>query len=271
MTLTSSPFDSTRAEARQARVAQRLSRAIAERGLQVAYQPEVELTTQKLVSLEALCRWHDEELDRVTPDEFIAVAEARGLIAALGSEILRMVLADLPALLARWPRLRVAINVSGLELAQPDFAKQFLSTLERHNSAYPQHLELEITESIFHADPLVVRQNMLTLQAHGVTLAIDDFGTGQSSLSRLHTLPFDKIKMDKSFAQGLANDTGRAILKAMVDVSATLNKALVAEGVETPVQQEALIALGCKQGQGYLFSPPQPLDGLLASFTMPGL
>ena len=100
MTLTSSPFDSTRAEARQARVAQRLSRAIAERGLQVAYQPEVDLASQKLVSLEALCRWHDEELDRVTPDEFIAVAEARGLIAALGSEILRMVLADLPALIA---------------------------------------------------------------------------------------------------------------------------------------------------------------------------
>lgn len=271
MTLTSPPFDPTRAEVRQARVAQRLSRAIGERGLQVVYQPEVDLTAQKLVSLEALCRWHDDELDRVTPDEFIAVAEARGLIAPLGHEILRMVLADLPALLARWPQARVAINVSGLELAQPDFAAQFLATLKQHSSAYTRHLELEITESIFHSDPRVVCQNMLALQSSGITLAIDDFGTGQSSLSRLHTLPFDKIKMDKSFAQGLANDTGRAIMKAMVDLCGTLDKSLVAEGIETPAQQQTLIGLGCKQGQGYLFSPPKALSELLASFTLPGL
>lgn len=271
MSLAHQTIDPLRATARSTLVAHKLSQAIAAHQLQVVYQPEVELASLKLVSFEALCRWHDEALGQVNPDEFIAAAESSGLIAALGLEVLRQVLLDLPSLLARWPKSRVAINVSGLELAQPHFAEQFLDVLDKQGTPVAHHLELEITESIFHLDPEVVRQNLMTLQARGLSVAIDDFGTGQSSLSRLHQLPFDKIKMDKSFVQALSAPTGRAILKAMNDLSGALQRALVVEGVETQQQREALMQLGCKLGQGYLFCPPQALQKLLATCTLPAL
>lgn len=210
MSLAHQPLDPSRAAARTSLVAHSLSHAIAEHRLQLVYQPEVDLASLKLVSFEALCRWHDDELGHVSPDEFIAVAETHGLIAALGQEVLRQVLLDLPSLLARWPRSRVAINVSGLELAQAHFAEQFLALLDDQATPVAHHLELEITESIFHSDPALVRQHLTALQARGLSVAIDDFGTGQSSLSRLHQLPFDKIKMDKSFAQSLSDPKGRA-------------------------------------------------------------
>lgn len=235
--------------------------------MQVHYQPEIHAVTRQLVSFEALCRWHDAELNHVAPDEFIAVAEARGLIVALGAEVLRTVLADLPTLLARWPSARVAINVSGLELAQADFANHFLAIVDRTDAAFTRHLELEITESIFHHDPSTVQLNLKQLKARGITIAIDDFGTGLSSLSRLHTLPFDKIKMDKSFVQGLADPMVRAIIKGMVNLSHEFHKALVVEGVETKEQLHALERMGCTLIQGYVFSPSKPLAELPLVFT----
>lgn len=257
--------DPTRAELRQARVARRLEHAITAGGLQVYYQPEAILHPPMLVSLEALCRWHDSELNLVTPDEFIAVAEARGLIIPLGEEIWRLVLNDLPTVLQRWPHARVAVNVSGLELAQPDYASKVIAAVQARGLHLAQHLELEVTESVFHTDPATVKQNLVDLKAQGFTVAIDDFGTGQSSLSRLHTLPFDKIKMDKSFVQALEDPTARAILKAMIDLAVSLDKVLVVEGLETPAQSAMLQSLGCQFAQGYWLSAPLPLAQLLSS------
>lgn len=262
MTLGTPPFDASRAHARQVQMAHKLAQAISQGQLQVHYQPEFQIDERRVVSLEALCRWHDPELNQVAPDEFIAVAEAKGLIAPLGTEILRLVLADLPQVLQRWPNARVAINASGLELEQAGFASQFLAAVDAVNPAYTSHLELEVTESIFHRDLPTVRHNLEQLKARGLTIAIDDFGTGQSSLARLHTLPFDKIKLDKSFVHGLADPMVRAIVKGMVDLTLSFQRALVVEGVETSSELEALRAMGCALVQGYLLSPPKPLAQL---------
>jgi len=269
MTLSTHHFDSSRAQARQVQIAHKLAQAIMQRQLQVYYQPEFQLDPHRVVSLEALCRWHDIELNHVAPDEFIAVAEAKGLIALLGAEILRLVLADMSDLLQRWPNARVAINASGLELEQAGFASQFLAAVDGVNPAYAMHLELEVTESIFHRDLPTVRHNLEQLKARGLTLAIDDFGTGQSSLSRLHTLPFDKIKMDKSFVQGLADPMVRAIVKGMVDLTKSFDRALVVEGVETAAELKVLREIGCSLVQGYLLSVPKPLAQLPVTFEWP--
>ena len=269
MTLSSHHFDSSRAQNRQVQMAQKLAQAIAQGRLQVHYQPEFQIDTRQVVSFEALCRWHDTEFNHVAPDEFIALAEAKGLIAPLGTEILRLVLADMPDLLQRWPNARVAINASGLELEQANFASQFLATVDEANPVFAMHLELEVTESIFHRDLPTVRQNLEQLKTRGLTIAIDDFGTGQSSLTRLHTLPFDKIKMDKSFVQGLADPMVRAIVKGMVDLTKSFERALVAEGVETAAELKVLREIGCSLVQGYLLSAPKPLAQLPVTFEWP--
>lgn len=264
------PSDPTRAQMRQSRVGHRLAQAIAEGTLALAYQPEVDLQSLEIISLEALCRWHDAELGPVAPDEFIAVAEARGLIVDIGQFLLQRVLADLPTLLARFPRIRVAINASGIELAQPDFAERFRATLAVGDLKRAQHLELEVTESVFHHNVPVVLANLQALQALGITIAIDDFGTGQSSLARLHTLPFDKIKLDRSFVQALDNPMAQAIVKAMADLAQGFSRALVVEGIETAVQRQRCLDLGCKVGQGYGLCRPQALGDLPVQLTPQG-
>lgn len=260
--------DPSRAEARQTLVAHRLAQAMRLGTLKVHYQPEIDLNTHQVLTLEALCRWHDDELNQVAPDEFIAVAESKGLIADLGREILRQVLNDLPQILLNWPQARVAINVSGIELSQAQFAAQWIQRVQNLNPDYLKHLELELTESIYVYDVPTVRLNLENLHQAGVHLAIDDFGTGQSSLSRLHTLPFDKIKMDRSFVQGLQNPMVQAIVQAMVKLTHDFHRSLVAEGLETQEQLSRLKSLGCHLGQGYLISPPKALTDLPKQFSL---
>lgn len=265
----SSNFDPTRAQARQTLVAHRLAQAIDQSVLKVHYQPEIDLKTRSVQTLEALCRWHDVELNQVAPDEFIAVAEAKGLIAPLGQEILRQVMHDMPDILNRWPHVRVAINVSGLELAEATFAKQFVAAVSKINPNYLSHIELELTESIFLYDLPKVRENLEVLRQAGISVAIDDFGTGHSSLARLHTLPFDKIKMDRSFVIGLNDPMVQAIVKAMVQITKEFNKILVVEGLENTSQAKLLTSLGCRMAQGYLISQPQVFTALAHRFELP--
>lgn len=266
MNALSSNSDPARAQARQTLVAHRLAQAIREGALSVHYQPEVNLTTQQVLSFEALCRWSDTELNQVAPDEFIAVAEAKGQIASLGQEILRQVLRDLPQLLKQWPSARVAINVSGIELAQEGFATQFLNSVSQVNPQYVTSLELELTESTFLFDVPTVRHNLEQLQQAGLTIAIDDFGTGHSSLARLHALPFDKIKLDRAFILNLDKPMVQAIVKAMVQLTGEFNRSLVMEGLETQNQAQSLLQLGCHLAQGYLISPPKKLSELPIQF-----
>ena len=268
MTALTPNFDASRADARQTLVAHRLAQAIGEGTLSVHYQPEVDLQSLEVLSFEALCRWQDAELNQVTPDEFIAVAEAKGLISLLGCEILRQVMGDMPQILIKWPKVRVAINVSGIELAQAQFADQFLGMVNKANPEFTSHLELELTESIFLYDVPTVRMNLEKLQKAGLSIAIDDFGTGQSSLARLHTLPFNKIKMDRAFILSLNEPMVQAIVKAMVQLTRDFNRSLVIEGLETHAQLNLLTQLGCHVAQGYLISPPKKLAELPDHFKL---
>ncbi|MEY2621335.1 MAG: hypothetical protein RIT26_1155 [Pseudomonadota bacterium] len=266
---TSAEHDPRRAQNRQARVALRLAQALNQSGLQVVYQPEFDLRTRQTVSFEALCRWRDDELGDVAPDEFVAVAEAEGLVVPLGQYMIKQVLHDLPTLLVRWPQARVAVNVSGVELALSDFAQRTETTIRQINPLLAKHLELEVTESIFHFDLPTVRQNLKAIREMQITVAIDDFGTGQSSLSRLHSIPFDKIKLDRSFTQALDHPMVQAIVRAMAQLSETFTRTLVVEGLETSTQLEQLIKLGCGMGQGYLLCPPCRLQDLPDKVTWP--
>jgi len=254
----------TAVAARAQRVAQRLAHALQHQGLTLVYQPELQLQPRQVLTFEALSRWHDDELGLVTPAEFIAVAEDHSLVRPLGQWVLQQVLHDLPLLRARWPGVRVAINVSGVELAHPEFARGVTHSLAQAPEVQASHLEFEVTESVFHHDVPTVLQNLQSLRALGVTVAIDDFGTGQSSLTRLHQLPFDKIKLDRAFVQSLDNPMVQAIVQAMVRLAQQFGLQLVVEGVETLAQLEQLQALGCPSVQGYLLGAPQALPSLLS-------
>lgn len=257
------PAVTSNAGNRQAMVAQRLARALDHGHLQLVYQPVIDLRSREVTSIEALCRWNDDELGQVPPDEFIAAAETQGLIVALGEYLLQQVLTDLPQILKRWPTVRVAINVSGLELEQPDFAERMSACIQAEDPRLAHHLELEVTESAFHHKVEVVRYHLLALRELGLTVAIDDFGTGQSSLARLHMLPFDKIKLDRSFVQALNDPMAQAIVKAMAQLANTFSRSLVVEGIETTEQLQHLMQLGCRMGQGYLLCRPATLQALL--------
>lgn len=262
-------LDPTSAKIRQAQIASRLADALNHKGLQVAYQPEFDLRTRQIVSLEALCRWHDDKLGTVSPDEFIAVAEARGLITLLGQYMLNQVLTDLPAVLQLYPQARVAVNVSGVELSLSDFALRTGAAIRHVDPSLAKHIELEVTESVLHHDLPTVSQNLIALRNMQITIAIDDFGTGQSSLARLHILPFDKIKLDRSFVQALEDPMVQEIVRAMAQLAEKFSRTLVVEGLETPAQLKQLMQLGCHLAQGYLLCAPCSLKELANAVHWP--
>ena len=245
----------------------RLQYALEHDGLSVVYQPEIDVRDGRVTAVEALARWHDDELGPVSPQEFIAVAEGCQLIIPLGRMMFSRVLADLPALTERWPQIRVAVNFSLRELAEPDFQEWLHKRLSGTAARWRQHLELEVTETLFQQVTPALQLAMQSLRQMGLTLAIDDFGTGHSSLARLHTLPFDKIKLDRSFVQALDNPMVQAIIGAMAGLAVMFSRSLVVEGVETQQQLEHLARLGCRTVQGYLLSAPAPLEQLLARAT----
>ncbi|GIG22378.1 hypothetical protein Cch01nite_31020 [Cellulomonas chitinilytica] len=234
--------------------------------LVVHYQPVVSLDTGEVLSVEALLRWESPD-GLIMPDRFIPVAEDTGLIVPVGDHVLRRACADA----RRWydaHGVGLHVNVSGRQLRQPDAVDRVLSALE--DSGLPgRALVLEITETALLAggqpdDALVVSQ-LSRLREHGVRVAIDDFGTGYSSLAYLQHLPVDIVKIDGAFTR-LSADPGdearrrRALAAAIVDLCASLDLPAVAEQIETDDEADALRALGCPHGQGYLFGRPVPRD-----------
>ena len=258
------PGPSDHALARRERVRARLQYALDHDGLSVVYQPEIDVRDGRVTAVEALARWHDSELGAVSPQEFIAVAEGCQLIIPLGRMMFSRVLADLPALTERWPQIRVAINFSLRELAEPDFQDWLHKRLSGTSARWCEHLELEVTETLFQQVTPALQQAMQSLRQMGLTLAIDDFGTGHSSLARLHTLPFDKIKLYRLFVLEMQAPMVRTIIRGMAQLAKEFERTLVVEGVETAEQQAQLLELGCPIQQGYLMQPPLPLAELLA-------
>jgi diguanylate cyclase (GGDEF)-like protein/PAS domain S-box-containing protein len=234
---------------------QDLRRALASGGFEIHYQPVVDLHSGEITGCEALLRWRHPERGMVPPAEFIPVAEDTGLIVELGEWVLRTACAEA----ASWPaHVRLAVNVSPVQLKCQTLALKIAGALAASGLG-PNRLELEITEAVLIRDDETALAILHQLRAIGVRIALDDFGTGYSSLSYLKRFPFDKIKIDRSFVNDVAEiDGSSAIVQAVVNIAAARNMTTTAEGVETAAQREMLRSLGCTEMQGHLFSAPRP-------------
>jgi diguanylate cyclase (GGDEF)-like protein/PAS domain S-box-containing protein len=227
--------------------------------LSLHYQPKIHLATGAIIGVEALIRWCHPQRGLVPPDQFIAIAEDCGLIVPIGRWVLREACCQARVWQdAGLPPLRVAINVSAVELRTPGFVGGVRAIL-RETNLEPHYLELELTETVLVEDSRSVADVLKELKDIGVLLALDDFGTGYSSLSHLKRFPIDALKIDRSFVCNLTTDEDDAgIVTAMIGMGKSLHMLVVAEGVETREQLAMLQEYGCPQGQGYYFSRPVP-------------
>ncbi|WP_232352121.1 bifunctional diguanylate cyclase/phosphodiesterase [Inhella proteolytica] len=234
-----------------------LRHALARQELTVVYQPQQDLHGGGLYGAEALLRWHSAQWGPVSPAEFIPLAESSGLIVPIGDWVLRTVVQQL----AQWdaeglPPLRVAVNLSAVQFAQPHLA-QTVQRLLHESGLGPRRIELELTEAVALRDPEAARRTMEALSQAGMRLAIDDFGTGYSSMSYLKRFAVDLLKIDRSFVRELhSNPDDQAIATAIIQMARSLGLHTLAEGVETEAQREFLRARGCDAIQGYLYARP---------------
>ena len=242
---------------RRHHLGEQLHRAVAAREFTLTYQPVVDLPTGRIVGAEALIRWQHPTLGQVLPDEFISRAEETGLIVPIGAWVLEE--ATRQAQLWRQayaPGFTMAVNVSGRQLRQDDFPDVVRLALARAQLP-PENLCLEMTESMFVERDDAGIAMLAGLRTEGVHLAIDDFGTGYSSLSVLQRLPADLLKIDRTFVSSVSDDEDAGTIAwAIVRLGHTLGMSVLAEGVETLAQRDALHAFGCDRAQGYLFSRP---------------
>ena len=260
-----------------------LRQAVGREELQLHYQPQVD-GDGRVVAVEALVRWTHPKLGPIPPGKFIPIAEEGGLIVPIGRWVLREACRQTAAWRrdAALPPVRVAVNVSALQFAEPDFIATVESAL-RDAALAPEWLELEITESALMDKPEAVAEKLTRLRQMGVAVAIDDFGTGYSSLAYLHRLPIDTLKIDRSFVQAVDGDDpgtkpagppasagsapgggGKVVILAIISLARSLGMKVLAEGVETQRQREFLVQHGCELMQGYLFSRPRPPSDLEA-------
>nr|WP_244959106.1 GGDEF and EAL domain-containing protein [Novosphingobium marinum] len=233
-----------------------LRRALERNEFSLNFQPVVDAESEAIVSFEALLRWNSEEHGFVSPAKFIPLSEDTRLIVPIGEWVLREACKEA----ARWPgHVRVAVNVSGEQLLEPNFAASVVGALSM-SRLQASRLELEVTESIFVRDAAQARAALEQVMALGCGVALDDFGTGYSSLGYLRKLRFSNIKVDRSFVQGAAtgNPESLAIIRAVVAMADSLEMSTTAEGVEDERELATVRSLGCKKVQGYYFGRPMP-------------
>jgi diguanylate cyclase (GGDEF)-like protein len=242
----------------------RLSHAVAEGAITVAYQPIVELSTGSVHGFEALARWTDPVLGAISPEVFITLAEEAGLIADLGMSVLELSATQHSRWRREYPQadLVMSVNLSPRQLDDPDLAERVAAVLARHELP-PHSLQLELTESAFTSQSRSTEQ-LLRLRALGLPLAIDDFGSSESTLARLHAVPATTLKIDRAFLSELnaAPERSARLLQAVVAIAAALRLTTVAEGIETDRDHAAVRQVGCTFGQGYLYA--RPMDSLRA-------
>jgi diguanylate cyclase (GGDEF)-like protein len=233
-----------------------LRNAVAARALQVHYQPLVNLHTKRISTCEALLRWPHPVRGMIPPAEFIPVAEEMGLIVEIGNFVLREACSEC----AKWPGdVRVAVNMSAIQFRRSDVAQSIRDALDA-SGLPPSRLEIEITESVFLNDTELTRHWLDQLQEMGVSISLDDFGTGYSSLSYLHTYPLDKVKIDRSFLQGVSkSQRPLKLLHGVARLSADLGMSVTVEGVETEEQLALVARERCvEEVQGWLFGAAMP-------------
>jgi EAL domain-containing protein (putative c-di-GMP-specific phosphodiesterase class I) len=236
-----------------------LRTAINEDQLVLHYQPLAGARDGEVCGFEALVRWNHPERGMIAPLDFIPAAEEIGLIAPLGEWVLRKACADA----AGWLNpLRIAVNLSPRQLHQPRLPG-LVDEILRTSGLAPHRLELEITETALFDDVDAALEGLRRLKLLGVRVAMDDFGTGFSSLSTLHSFPFDKLKIDRSFVKAIhIDDRATAIVRAVLGLGHSLAIPVVAEGVETDEQLDFLRLEGCAEVQGFGIGRPAPIDAL---------
>jgi diguanylate cyclase (GGDEF)-like protein len=237
-----------------------LRHAIDENQFEVYYQPQLDIATEKIHSLEALIRWQHPQKGRVSPADFIPIAEETGLVRSLDEWVLKTICEQAKQWHSQGFMISVAANLSAKHFSSNDVVKRIVNILET-TQLDPRYLELELTETAVVKNPDKAIQVLKQLKALEIKLALDDFGTGYSSLSYLQQFPFDILKIDRSFVQNInknTNDPARAIILATIQMAHSLNLKVVAEGVENETEYSFLKENNCDLIQGYWFSPPVP-------------
>lgn len=250
-----------------------LHRALERREFVLYYQPEVDLSTRRIVGLEALIRWRHPERGLVAPMDFIPYAEECDMILPIGD----WGLAEACQQIEGWRRqdphnatLRVCVNLSARQFLREGLADHVESLLSQSGTSSRQ-LGLEMTESTLIPNMSTAQDVLEGLRTIGVSLSMDDFGTGYSSLSYLHSFPFDVLKIDRSFIGRIDNgDQALQIVRTIVELARVLGMDVVAEGIETPEQYRLLRQMGCRYGQGYLFAKPMPAEDVSQLLRLPG-
>jgi diguanylate cyclase (GGDEF)-like protein/PAS domain S-box-containing protein len=236
-----------------------LRQAVERDEFELHYQPIVALDSGKLIGFEALTRWRHPRRGIVSPAEFIPVAEQTGLIIPLGRWAIREAVSQLSRWQGSLPSLgplSMSVNLSGRQIADPRLIDEIKASLDEHKIAEGT-LRMELTESVLMDNADTVHRILAALRDIGVKIWVDDFGTGYSSLSYLHRFPVDGLKIDKAFVDGLdGTEQSAAMVRTILSLAENLGVGVIAEGIETPVQADHLLRLGCTRGQGYLFGRP---------------
>ena len=235
----------------------RLRRALERGEFFLEYQPQIDLTSGRIFGAEALMRWHNPSSGIISPSDFIPLAEETGQIVPIGKWLLDTACSQNAAWQQQGlPAVRMAVNISRSQLANPDFISSIDCALN-NSGLNPKLLELEITESMIMHNADTVTETINSLKSRGITISIDDFGTGHSSLSLLKQFPIDTLKIDKSFVRDISTDPDdAAIVTAIIAMARSLKLAVIAEGTEHQGQIDFLTQQGCTRAQGFLFSRP---------------
>ncbi|HEX2010580.1 MAG TPA: EAL domain-containing protein [Roseateles sp.] len=234
-----------------------------ENRLFVVYQPQVDLASGRTLGAEALLRWRTAEGQFVPPDQFIPLAEQSGLIISIGEFVLRTACHQLRRMEEQgYADFRMCVNISLAQFRHPGFIASLNGALQ-DTGVNPVNLELEITESMAMEDSTLVLHLLADIKRSGATVAIDDFGTGFSSLSQLRRLQVERLKIDRAFVhEAQHSSAGLTIAQMVINLGRGLGLTVIAEGVETEEQRQQLLALGCHEGQGWLFARPMPAEQL---------
>jgi EAL domain-containing protein (putative c-di-GMP-specific phosphodiesterase class I) len=233
------------------------------KGLTIHYQPQVG-SAGEIVGLEALLRWDHPMRGLIAPEQFVPIAEETGLIVPLGEWVFRQAC----IVSRRWPGLFMAINLSPIQFRSSGFFES-LMRIVRTTGAKPASIQLEVTERVLLDDDDSAKAVLARLREEGFAIVLDDFGTGYSSLAYIRDFPFDRLKIDRSFVHGLKNsERALAIIEAVANFGRILGKDVVAEGIETEQEMQAMQKVGCTHLQGYLFAKALPAEKIEAMVAL---
>ena len=245
-----------------------IRRGIANNEFVPFYEQQIDIETGEIVGFEMLARWRSPDLGLISPEIFIPIAEDIGVITEMSDQLMDQAFADAQG----WSEaISLSINISPVQMRNPWFAQNLLKRLVKANFP-PQRLEIEITESCFHENVDMVRSMIISLRNQGIRVSLDDFGTGYSSLAQLKSLPFDRLKIDRSFISELSEDEGQSrIVDAIVSLGRGLDMPITAEGIADEHILIALKKMGELEGQGYLYGKPEPAQDVRQRLEMHGL